>query len=251
MMLNCSKNNALMFTLRGIIERRLLINFRIEPGVARSLLPPGFEPVLLGGWAMGGVCLIRLKHIRPRGIPAGCGITSENAAHRIAVSWQEHGERREGVFISRRDTSSALQTFVGRRLFPGEHHLADFVVKESQGEFRLNMTSRDGCSSIDLLAHRATRLAATSIFASLAEASDFFARGSIGYSATATAGRYDGLELRTVRWAVEPVDVRLLKSSLFEDTARFPNGSVRFDCALLMRNVEHEWHPLPQRGGRI
>jgi hypothetical protein len=26
------------------------------------------------------------------------------------------------------------------------------------------------------------------------------------------------------------------------DEALFPKGSVEFDCALLMRGIEHEWH---------
>ena len=28
---------------------------------------------------------------------------------------------------------------------------------------------------------------------------------------------------------------------IFEDRALFPPGSVEFDCALLMRGIEHEW----------
>ena len=33
-----------------------------------------------------------------------------------------------------------------------------------------------------------------------------------------------------------------VRSSFFDDPARFPPGSATFDCALLMRGVEHEWH---------
>jgi len=33
-----------------------------------------------------------------------------------------------------------------------------------------------------------------------------------------------------------------VESSFFEDRALFPPGSVEFDCALLMRGIEHEWH---------
>ena len=34
-------------------------------------------------------------------------------------------------------------------------------------------------------------------------------------------------------------------SAFFGDSARFPPGSVAIDCALLMRNIEHEWHSRP------
>ena len=36
-----------------------------------------------------------------------------------------------------------------------------------------------------------------------------------------------------------------MRSSFFEDESLFPRGSVGFDCALLMRGIEHEWHGKP------
>ena len=33
------------------------------------------------------------------------------------------------------------------------------------------------------------------------------------------------------------------------DAAVFPPGRPTFDCALLMRDVEHEWHALPDLCG--
>jgi hypothetical protein len=86
------------------------------------------------------------------------------------------------------------------------------------------------------------RLPDASVFASVAEASDFFEQGSLGYSATHADGRYDGLELSCQNWNVEPLDVKRIESSYFDDESRFPRGSVEFDCALLMRSIHHEWH---------
>lgn len=37
----------------------------------------------------------------------------------------------------------------------------------------------------------------------------------------------------------------LIKSSYFENEAMFPKGSVHFDNALLMTNIEHEWKSMP------
>lgn len=232
-------------TIHGTIDRRILVNFRVRPDVIRKLLPSRFQPKLVKGWAMAGVCLIRLKGIRPRGFPLPCGITSENAAHRIAVEWTENGIVREGVFIPRRDTSSTLQALAGGRIFPGLHHLADFDAVEHHDDFQLKMESRDGSAFVEVTARRAAKIPAMSIFESIDEASDFFARGSAGYSATQNPQCCDGLELFTERWQVEPLDVQFIRSSFFDDTDRFPRGSIHFDCALLMRNIEHQWHVLP------
>src|SRR5262245_56038903 len=96
-------------TLTGIIDRRILINFRVAPEVAARVVPPPFRPTLVEGFAVGGICLIRLKDIRPHGWPAAVGITSENAAHRIAVTW----DGGEGVYIPRRDTMSRINRLIG------------------------------------------------------------------------------------------------------------------------------------------
>jgi len=238
--------NTLMPTMHGIIDRRMLVNFRVKPETARKLLPPYFRPKIMAGWAMAGICLIRLKDIRPRGFPAALGLTSENAAHRIAVEWDENGTTREGVYIPRRDTSSTLQAFVGGRIFPGVHHNAGFEVAELDDGYKLRMRAHDDGTAIDLDARLATALPSTSVFKTIAEVSDFFARGAVGYSATKNPDCCDGLELHATGWHVEPLDVISVHSSFFDDKSRFPAGTLEFDCALLMRNIEHEWRVLPQ-----
>lgn len=148
-------------TIEGIIRRRILVNYNVDPKVIQNFLPVPFRPKLHQGRAVAGICLIRLEYIRPKMFPQIVGISSENAAHRIAVLWDEDGDVREGVFIPRRDTNSQLNHLVGGRFFPGEHHKAEFEVEE-------------------------------------------------------------------------------VYSSFFADELRFPSESVKFDHALVMRNIAHE-----------
>jgi hypothetical protein len=90
--------------------------------------------------------------------------------------------------------------------------------------------------------HATDELPSTSIFRSLKEASTFFERGSLGYSVTGIPDEFDGLELRSSNWQVQPLAVEKVESSFFENRALFPPGSVELDCALLMRGIDHEWH---------
>jgi hypothetical protein len=229
--------------IRGIIDRRILLNFRVEPEVLARFLPAPFRPKLVHDSGMAGVCLIRLQSIRPRFLPSFIGISSENAAHRIAVEWDENGVPKEGVFIPRRDTSSRLNTLVGGRLFPGLHHHADFNVQEEHdGRYRIELNSDDQRTHVLVEAHAAAEFPRDSIFASLEEASDFFERGSLGYSVTARPDRFDGLELRSFNWRVQPLAVDKIESSFFARSDLFPPGSVAFDNALLMHGIDHEWH---------
>jgi Uncharacterized conserved protein (COG2071) len=228
--------------IQGVIRRRILVNFRVDPGVMQAQLPSRFRPKLHQGRSIAGICLIRLEFVRPRLVPQALGFSSENAAHRIAVHWQADGTEKEGGFIPRRDTGSAINHFAGGRLFPGEHHRARFAVHDSADVIDLSMQSVDGEVSVRVRGRRASNLPSSSCFSSLAEASAFFEPGSVGYSVTRAADRLDGLELRTHGWSIEPLQVDDVYSSYFSDGARFPRGSVEFDCALVMRNLGHEWH---------
>jgi hypothetical protein len=228
--------------IRGVIDRRILVNYRVNPVVLARHLPSPFRPKLVGGMGMAGVCLIRLKHIRPRLFPSIVGIASENGAHRIAVEWDEGGRSCEGVFIPRRDSSSRLNALAGGRLFPGVHHHGVFQVEEHDDRYRIELTSDDRRTHLLVDGHLVDDVPSTSIFTSLTEASDFFERGSLGYSTTAVPGQFDGLELQSLNWQVQVLDVTRVESSFFDDRVLFPVGSVEFDCALLMRGIEHEWH---------
>ena len=229
-------------TIQGVIRRRILANFRVDPEVMQRQLPSRFTPKLHDGFAVAGICLIRLEHIRPKFVPLNVGLNSENAAHRVAVLWEEEGQKREGVFISRRDTNSELNHLLGGRVFPGEHHQASFSVKESASEIRLSMQSADATVAVEVEGKIAQHLPSTSIFSSLNEASAFFESGSLGYSVTHDADRLDGLRLDTKQWKVEPLEVANVFSSYFSDEKIFSKTSIEFDHALIMRNVEHEWH---------
>jgi uncharacterized protein DUF2071 len=228
--------------IEGIIRRRILANFRVEASVIQRHLPARFRPKLYDGFAVAGICLIRLEHIRPKRLPEIVGLSSENAAHRVAVLWDEGGETHEGVFISRRDTNSQLNLLLGGRIFPGEHHQASFKVIESAEEIRLSMKSEDGIVAVDLEGEIIKDMPGNSIFASVTEASKFFEGGSLGYSVTSNPTRLDGLKLETRQWHVEPLQLTKVYSSYFSDREKFPIGSIEFDHALIMRNILHEWH---------
>lgn len=228
--------------MRGGIDRRILVNYRVDPAVLAPLLPAPFRPKILRGFGLVGICLIRLKQIRPAFLPSWLGVSSENAAHRTAVEWDEDGASRGGVYVRRRDTNSWLNTLVGGWLFPGFHHHATFDVRESAEDLAVKMQSDDNETSLSVRGHLTPKWSPTSVFSSLAEASAFFEAGAMGYSATPVASRFQGLELRCRHWHVDPLEVEEVRSNFFENDSLFPKGSIEFDCALLMRNIAHEWH---------
>ncbi len=230
-------------TLQGIIKRRILVNYRADPSAIQKILPKGFRPKLHKGKAIAGICLIRLEHTRPKFAPEFVGVASENAAHRIAVEWEnENGITTEGVYIPRRDTDSLVVSTFGGKLFSSEHHKADFEISENENEIKFSMESDDKTAFVKLFGKRSEKFPENSVFASLAEASNFFEKGSLGYSATKGEKSLDGIILDIKNWKVESLALDFVESSFYDDAGVFPKGSINFDHALLMQNIEHEWH---------
>lgn len=189
--------------VHGTIKRRLLINYRVDPAVMQRQLPSPFRPKLHEGLAIAGMCLIRLEDIRPQRFPKRAGLSSENAAHRIAVVWEDDAGPHEGVYILRRDTGSLINHLAGGRLFPGEHQRARFTVTDDEDRIAFEI--------------------------------------SLGYSVTSSGNRLDGIVLKTDTWNVEPLAVERVHSTFFDDPSRFPPGAIVFDCGLIMRNIPHKW----------
>lgn len=225
-------------TLAGTIERRLLVNYRVDPDVAAGIVPAPFKPALVGGYAIAGICLIQLK-IHPTWLPQVAAFRSLNGAHRIAVTLPDGTD---AVYIPRRDTNSRLNTLIGGRLFPGTHHLAAVTMNDSGNRVSVDLNSRDGSTHVGVTATTANRLPPGSVFESVQQVSDFFEKGSLGYSDTPSGTCYDGLELRAQNWSVTPLAVESVESTFFGDRTRFPAGTAELDNALFMRDINHTWH---------
>lgn len=225
-------------TIHGYIDRRILINFTADPKSVEKIIPFPFRPKIYKGKAIVGICLIRLKNIKPKGFPDFIGVNSENGAHRIAVEWDENGQIKSGVYIPRRDTSLKLNALVGGRIFPGKHYHAKFNVVEKNENYHISFKSSDD-TEILIDAIETESFSKESIFGTLKNASDFFESGALGFSPN--KNKFDGLRLKIYKWEVKSLEVSKVKSSFFENEEIFPKGSVNFDNALLMTNIEHEW----------
>jgi hypothetical protein len=244
--------------LRTVIERRLLINYRVDPDVLARFLPAPFRPVTVNGYGVAGICLIRLGRVRPVGVPGAAGLTMESAAHRVAVCWDSADGAEgaagpvTGVYIPRRDTSSRLAALLGGRVFPGWQHLARFRADEDDGRFLIRADSRDGRVHIRAAGHCSGQITPGSVFARLDQASRFFACAPVGYAATPAEGVFDGVRLETEGWALHPVHLDQVSSSFFDDQARFPRGTAVPDSAFLMSGLPATWRPqAPYRGAGL
>ncbi len=226
--------------MAGRIKRRILVNFRVRPEALEPFVPAPFRVKLIKGHAIAGICLIRLEQVRPRGLPAWCGLASENAAHRIAIEWDEAGRIRSGVFIPRRDTDSWINRLAGGRVFPGHHGAARFAVRENAPRISMEVTGVRSQVDVRVSGTETDLMPADSILGTIDEANAFFQAGSIGWSATPRGDVVDGMELRCKTWRMRPLAVDEVRSDFMTRLG----ASAEFDSAFLMRDIEHEWHSL-------
>jgi hypothetical protein len=228
--------------LKGIIARRVLLNFRADAQVVQKMLPKPFVVEPHQGAAIVGVCLIRLEKLRPKGLPSQVGMSSENVAHRVAVRYPLNGEMRSGVFIWRRETDQKMVQMFGGRLFPGVQYKASFLTREDENGIQMDVKSANGDTDVSFSATEDPMWPPTSAFKSLHEASAFFQQGGCGFSSSLRGDTVEGMELKTSHWSLTPLSVQLNKVAFYGDTGRFPEGSIEFDCGLIMRGIPHEWH---------
>jgi len=85
----------------------------------------------------------------------------------------------------------------------------------------------------------------TPSFGSFDEVSNFFRKGDCGFSCS-LRGELEGLQLKTLKWEMTPLEIESQHSAFYSDSQRFPAGSLEFDCGLLMRGIQHEWHELTE-----
>lgn len=109
---------------------------------------------------------------------------------------------------------------------------------EKNGNYHVSFKSSDA-TQISIDARETTNFNPQSLFGTLENASSFFEKGDLDYSPN--GDQFDGLQLKAYKWEVRPLDVSNVESSFFENKDIFPVGSVAFDNALLMTQVEHEW----------
>jgi hypothetical protein len=214
--------------VHGVIERRLLVNYRLDPDVAKEVLPAPLRARLIGGYAVAGIALAHLGKIRPAGLPAVVGLSRETGMHAIAVEWEGARSLHTGVFVVHHDSAGAGPGWRLRRA-------ARFTVDERADGLRVAYISRDRTVRVDIDVSLAAGLAGSALFRDVRAATRFLELDGPGGVAWGPSLR--GLKLSAGDRCIGAARVRTVTSSIFADTSVFPAGSVHLDSALLLRDL--------------
>jgi hypothetical protein len=221
--------------IKATIDRRLLISYRVKPERLEKMLPKNLRLHLINGEAIAGVCLIRLKHVRPAFIGPHIGFGAENAAHRVAVEWETPEGVQTGVFIPERHSSSLVPVLLGGRILPGKHSLAQFQVNETDTDFDVELTSKD--NHVHVQTHLSNEWD-SSLFENWEQASNFYKNSPTGWSPKVNRVGEEGMSLTADNWSVKPAKTTLLKSSFYD---AIPSSDITYDHTLVMQKISSHW----------
>jgi hypothetical protein len=230
--------------LTGMMDWRILINFKTELKMLREYLPAPFEPRNHLGFGMAGVCLLNQRNQRIKGLPSALGLHSYQALYWIAVNWEELGETRQGYYIPVRYTSSLLQVAAGGRGYPGLFRLARFKVDQTDQRVKIRMQARDG-AELQLEAKTGRSFPSGSVMRGLPTSQAFFQGPMLSVSPRYKQLVFDRLELQAGSSPLEPLRIEALDDTFFKNISQFSPRSVLFDHALIQTGGKHEWvqHP--------
>lgn len=200
--------------LRGTVDRRLVLTYRLALDAAAGATPERFQPRTVDGHALGSLLVLRVRGLRPRGLPERAGRTTYHALHRVAVEWSEDGRSRTGAYVVRRASDSRLLALFGRRLAPGGAHHATFDVDVTSERVEATISDRGGIRA-HLTGAPTDRLPTGSVFDSVAAAASYFEADAAGRSPPDED--YRGVTLRMTDWEVTPVAVESASASFFDD----------------------------------
>lgn len=217
-------------SLRGRVQCRYLMVYRVDPAVAAPLLPEGSSPHVFRGSTLIVLCYTHLVGASSRLLPRWLRGQSDHLAWRIPVV--RDGVR--GVWIPRRDTSSWVSVRFSGALSQGTYHLARFELEDGEGRLRLRV-SAGGEEVLYLAAEHAGELRG-SLFSTTRQAHEYLAEAGAVNPPDPLAPALDRLDVGTGN-TVEPLLVRELRIPRFEDVGLFPRGSVEFDCCLRLTNA--------------
>jgi hypothetical protein len=200
--------------LRGSVDRRLVLTYRLEPTAAAAAVPDRFRPRTVRGHALGSLLILRIRGLRPRGLPERAGRTTYHALHRVAVEWSERNRQRSGAYVIRRASDSRLSALLGRWLAPGGAHHATFAVDVTDERVEATVSDRSGVRA-NLAGTPTDELPADSVFDDITRAAAYFEADVVGHSPPDEG--YRGVALRMLDWEVTPVTVEAASASFFDD----------------------------------
>jgi len=220
-------------TMLGTIDQCWLLAFRVDPSVARRLLPTPLELVEYGGCAFFNVVISHLSQMRPAPLPGILGMSYWHVAYRLYARIPSNSPE-EGLYFLRSDADSPLMVAAGNALTDFRFHRAQVEARRTGERTRIQVDSADAPLCVEF--GGPAKLASGSPFPDLRAAADFLKYKPAGLAvrdgqAEALRITRDESAWRSRLLGVEPLEVPYLQ----------PFGA-EFEVAYEVDPVNYRWN---------
>ena len=102
--------------MNGVVTRRFLISYPVQPAVLSRFLPPNAELSTWQGLAWVSACFVTIRHMRPSFVSSPVGIDFNYLVHRTRARIPyPDGVRRESVLVLEANITSRVFAAIGQR----------------------------------------------------------------------------------------------------------------------------------------
>jgi len=217
------------------VRSRVLVLYRVDPGVAAGLLPAGMRPRLHHDQAVGLICFTRLGSLRSRFLPTR-GAMSDHLDYRFAVE----RDGTEKSWVLHRETSSWLGGRLGERIVRGKYVRSRFEIQEGTFELELRVESERG-EELYLRAE-ACGTSPAKLVPTPHDLERYLMACGAAEPHDVLAPEVDRIDAQD-GFAPQPLSIFELRSSFFENRQLFPSGTATVDGAWKLVNTRLERTP--------
>ena len=130
--------------LRGMVTRRFLVSYPVDPVLLSDRLPPGAELSLHDGCAWVSACFVNLKNMRPSVFPRSMGIELNYLIHRTRARLPfPDGKKREAVLVLEPNLDRLTLGWIGARLTGVGFNYRDIRLIEQEKSWNLVMKDNE------------------------------------------------------------------------------------------------------------
>lgn len=194
--------------MQSFIRQCWLVTHRIPEAEVRALMPPELTPVTHGGFAFLNTVVARMEAMRPKGIPAICGLDYWHVGYRLYARATTADGDREGLYFLRSDCDRRALAMAGNLLSEFRFNVARIEVRSLGSASTIRVETPGARVELNLGGEIETRLSAGSPFATMVEAEAFLKYKPCGL-AKAGRGRVNAIPIyrNEAAWQAWPVQV--------------------------------------------
>jgi len=220
----------------GHLIDRYLFNFRVDPEVLQSHLPPvgWLRPRVINGYGVVSFCLLRLEGVTLWPLPLQLGFDTISCAYRCAVIDKSGTNPEPSVYVLGRNTNLPIAGRFGSILFSGAMNMIRSSIETLQSHVNIRASFLEGQELFSAKARlqQADIKSSSKLFGSLEDFVDFIKGGESSYTPSTRKDRYSRVDLTEDSSYYESVDATIDYSWL---DRLWPEAKLVFDSAFHAR----------------